>query len=297
MNNLIGVSGGIKCGKDLVGEILTYIGECWWRNGFAHEPTFEGFQTFVALDTKYEIRKCADKLKDCVCVILGCTRKQLEDQEFKSKELSEEWRVWKFEIDEGANLFDGNCQLADIIFASKEEAESYIETYKIINIINTYSVLLTPRDLLQLFGTQGGRMVVHPNIWVNALFSDYVSYSARGSDYEFEKSHWIITDVRFPENEGKAIKDRGGLLIGVQRLFRLRFPEYEDLIDATMDGYEVPKDLKEINPDLWNQLTHESETAMGDHSWCDVIIENNGTVEELFDSVLEVVRTVKQELL
>ena len=31
----------------------------------------------------------------------------------------------------------------------------------------------TPRLLLQLLGTDAGRNIVHPNIWVNALMSDY----------------------------------------------------------------------------------------------------------------------------
>ena len=82
------------------------------------------------------------------------------------------------------------------------------------------------------------------------LFSDYVSYSARGSEYEFEKSHWIITDVRFPNNEGKAVTDRGGLLIGVKRLFKLRFPEYENITDLndSDDGYEIPSNLELVDP-------------------------------------------------
>ena len=29
---------------------------------------------------------------------------------------------------------------------------------------------------------------------------------------------------------------------------------------------------------------------MGDHSWCDVVIENNGTIEELFNNVLDAVK-------
>ena len=33
--------------------------------------------------TNSEIKKFADKLKDIVCLLIGCTREQLEDQEFK----------------------------------------------------------------------------------------------------------------------------------------------------------------------------------------------------------------------
>lgn len=64
---------------------------------------------------------------------------------------------------------------------------------------------LTPRLLLQKLGTEGGRELIHENIWVNALFADLK-----------EDSKWIITDVRFP-NEADEIKRRGGYLIRVER--------------------------------------------------------------------------------
>jgi len=264
MNNLIGVSGKIKDGKDLVGEMLLYIGDN------VGEPTYEGFELYVNLDPRYTIKKCADKLKDAICVILGCTRAQLEDRDYKEKELSEEW--WCYQLGDGTLLPRG-------YYPNKPDNDMCEERYL---------VKLTPRKILQIFGTQGGRMVVHPNIWVNALFADYNSYSARGSEYEFEKSHWIITDIRFPENEGKAVSSRGGLLIGIKRLFNLRFPEYTELNDA--EGYDIPEELGVVNPELYKNLMHESETSMGDHSWCDVIIENNGTIEELFNNVLKAVQ-------
>ena len=40
-------------------------------------------------------------------------------------------------------------------------------------------VKLTPRKLLQLLGTDCGRDIIHPNIWVNALFADYVSVKVK----------------------------------------------------------------------------------------------------------------------
>ena len=270
MNNLIGISGAIKTGKDLVGEMLLYMGA--FRN-----PTYKGFMEKNPFQITYKIKKCADKLKDCVCVILGCTRYDLEDRDYKEKELGEEWWYYK----------------------RLNKLEPYLDNthfeYKTIELIK-----LTPRLILQLLGTQAGRMIIHPNIWVNALFSDYEAEGEMSSDpfdVEVYKTgpypNWIITDIRFPNNEGKAVTNRGGLLIGIKRLFRLRFPEYEDLIDATMDGYAIPEELRQFNPDLYKSLMHESETSMGDHSWCDSIIENNGTMEELFDNVLEAVQDKK----
>ncbi len=95
---------------------------------------------------------------------------------------------------------------------------------------------LTPRKLLQLLGTECGREILHPNIWVNALISGYIKSSPgkggelgayghtecidckkpfNGYKRQFicntcHDTHdwlptWVVTDVRFP-NELKAIK-------------------------------------------------------------------------------------------
>jgi hypothetical protein len=66
---------------------------------------------------------------------------------------------------------------------------------------------MTYRELLQKLGTDALRDNLHYNVWVNALFADYSVHE-----------DWIITDVRFP-NEAKAIKDRGGKIIRVDRPF------------------------------------------------------------------------------
>lgn len=261
-NNLYGISGGIKCGKDLVGELINYFAS-------TKRPTFEDFIQDNPYRKDYEVRKFADKLKECVALIIGCTREQLEEQEFKNKELGPEW--WYYKTDNG------------ILLNYKKNKDNNFELLKDVSLIKT-----TPRLILQLLGTEGGRKIIHPNIWVNALFADYYPYSARGSEYEFEQSRWIITDLRFPENEGKAIKERNGLRIGVKRYFGLRFPEYVHL-QYEEDPYAIPTELFEENPTLYKNLNHLSETAMGDHYWCDIIIENNGTIEELFDRILCVV--------
>lgn len=272
--NLYGCSGKIKVGKDLVGQMIQYIGMTVY-------PTYQKFEMHQKLvnerplkNPPYQIKKCADKLKDCVCLILGCTREQLESQEFKNIELGKEW--WYHKIDNEMYHIDSQ----------------YVIDRKDWNWDNAPVIKLTPRKILQLLGTEGGRMVVHPNIWVNALFADYkgkIPHLAT-STYPVYYANWIITDIRFPENEGKAVSDRGGLLIGVKRRFGLRFPDYA-FHEIPSEPYIIPPMLMNDNEELYKTLTHESETSMGDHSWCDVIIENDGTIEELFNEVLKVVKT------
>jgi hypothetical protein len=45
----------------------------------------------VGGESKWEIKKFADTLKDVVCLILGCTRSQLEQDDFKKSKLPTEW--------------------------------------------------------------------------------------------------------------------------------------------------------------------------------------------------------------
>lgn len=61
------------------------------------------------------------------------------------------------------------------------------------------------RELLQRFGTEMGRNIIHPNVWVDLALKDLVP----GKRY-------VITDVRFP-NEAQAIKDRGGFVYRIER--------------------------------------------------------------------------------
>jgi hypothetical protein len=70
----------------------------------------------------------------------------------------------------------------------------------------------TVRDFLQLLGTDAIRNGLHSNAWVNALMADYKP--AKMDHYN--TSNWIVTDVRFP-NEAEAIKDRGGIIIRIDR--------------------------------------------------------------------------------
>ena len=253
-HNLIGISGKIGSGKDLIGSILQWIAtsKTGFGNGtYSNKECVEWLNGKYPGDTSiqkisgYQIKKFADKLKDIVCLLIGCTREQLEDREFKEKELSEEWVAYK-------------AAGSSVLYATEEEIR------KITSI--PIKVRLTPRLLLQLLGTEAGRQIIHPNIWLNALFADYKPYSysqkiCMGHDAMVHKGdlfpNWIITDCRFP-NEAQAIKDRGGVVIRVKR----------DVCG-----------IRDIKKDL-----HPSETALDDYEF-DHVIDNNGSIEELVEKV------------
>ena len=217
---IIGISGKMESGKDTVGIIIQYL-----TSDYVDKYDFETYLEHIIDFPEWKIKKFAGKLKEIVCIIIGCTKEQLEDREFKEKELGEEWRKWRiYQFSEYSNFIP-----LDLVFNTEQEYCDYINNTTDNKRIFTYkSEILTPRTLLQLLGTECGRQIIHPNIWVNALFADYI-----------DKYHnWIITDVRFP-NELQSIKDKGGITIRVNRnnsLFKSVVHESEIALDnATFD--------------------------------------------------------------
>ncbi len=242
--NLIGISGDLGSGKDEVGIVLQYL-NCLKLNTLAeHQKDYNNFrllQVSNELQSGYQIKKFDNKRKDIVCLLLGCTRKQLEKD--LDKELGEEWNQPKhygcknYEPDDGG----GNCSFCDC-----DEKP------------------LTPRKLLQLLDTECGRNIIHPNIWINALFVDYKDEYIGDwgmGHHMYEKPNWIITDVRFP-NEAKAIKDRGGIVIRVN--------EY------TLEN--------EFDERTRMDNEHPSETALDNYEF-DHFIHTDGNIEELIEKV------------
>ena len=251
-NSLIGISGKIGSGKDTVGNILQLIASNGDLGVYKTDLDFvNGGDHIREKCSNYQIKKFAGKLKEIAALLIGCDVSDFEDREFKEKELGEEW--WYY------------CN--SLFFNGETKIVSYSEANDAIrDNTSWYIVKLTPRKLLQLLGTEAGRNVIHPNIWVNALFADYntLGFDYEGSvDKEIKGSwiypNWIITDVRF-SNEAQAIKDRGGIVIRVNRLdvdkFTTNFP----------------------------QTLHPSETALDNYNF-DYVINNEGSIEELIEKI------------
>lgn len=119
---------------------------------------------------------------------------------------------------------------------------------------------MTYRELLQKVGTEAMRDQIHTDVWVRALFAEFVKEATKwdsdGSTTLEAYPNWIITDVRFP-NEADAIRERGGIMI---RIFR------------NLGGPQTQTDL------------HPSETALDDYDF-DITINNNGSLEDLKEQV------------
>jgi len=108
----------------------------------------------------------ADTVKDATAAIFGWPRHLLEGETAES-------RAWREEKDEWWSEKTGKH--------------------------------ITPRNMLQLMGTEVGRDMIDPNIWVYSLERRLELYP-----------NVVIADVRFP-NEIKFIQSKGGFVIRVKR--------------------------------------------------------------------------------
>ena len=160
----------------------------------------------------------ADRLKDAVAVMFNWNRELLDGK-------TDESRVWREQKDE---------------FWSAETGRE-----------------ITPRLVLQEFGTECMRNGFYDGIWVSLTKQHLL---------QNKNKNFVITDVRFP-NEAKMILETGGQVWRVKRgLDPMWFRVYQDI------GVE-PKDV------------HPSEWAWANTHF-DVVIDNNGTLEDLKNQVL-----------
>lgn len=262
---IIGISGKIGSGKDVIGKMIQCLtaNEPYSDVEIKRYVTGDHFELFPSV-TRWEIKKFADKLKDIVCLLINCSRKELEDRKFKETPLGKEWWYWK--VYSKLPSHPNDTERFELI-PYKGESGFY-------NREKDYAahalIKLTPRLLLQLLGTEAGRQIIHPNIWVNALFSTYEEEIT----FSFG-SQWIITDVRFP-NEAQAIKDKGGILI---RVNRTRFIKEYDPMVGVIEWIPIPG--VDFTP-------HLSETALDDYNDWDFVIDNNEGIPELINKIEEI---------
>jgi hypothetical protein len=128
---------------------------------------------------------------------------------------------------------------------------------------------LTPRLALQLWGTEVCRRGFHDDIWIASLEA-----RLRNS-----RDNIVISDCRFP-NEIKAIKQAGGKVIWVQRG---ELPSWHIMAAKANHGDIFAKEkLKSLG-------IHASETAWVGTEF-DYIIDNNSTVDELYNRIALVVQ-------
>jgi hypothetical protein len=126
---------------------------------------------------------------------------------------------------------------------------------------NRLGMQITPRYVLQYWGTEVCRKAFHDDIWIASL----------ENKIRTSKDDIVISDCRFP-NEILAIKNAGGTIAWVKRG---PLPDWYDTAIAANQGHNwAVQDLK-------MRKIHASETAwVGTHF--DAILDNNHTIDELY---------------
>ena len=127
---------------------------------------------------------------------------------------------------------------------------------------------LTPRWVLQWWGTEVCRKSFHDDIWIASLEARLRNTT----------DNIVISDCRFP-NEIKAIRNAGGQVI---RVVRGEDPEWYDIAISTNAG-------------TFNHMaTAYSDVHASEWAWVgtkfDAIIDNNSTVDNLYKQLEMVVQ-------
>jgi hypothetical protein len=129
---------------------------------------------------------------------------------------------------------------------------------------------LTPRWVLQYWGTEVCRKAFHDDIWIASLEN-----KLRNS-----KDDIVISDCRFP-NEIKSIKNAGGIVI---RVVRGPEPEWYNAAVAYNRGPDGNSQWS-----LSKKVLDESKVHASEYSWVgtnfDAIMQNNGSIDDLFAQV------------
>lgn len=129
---------------------------------------------------------------------------------------------------------------------------------------------LTPRWVLQYWGTEVCRHGFHDDIWIASV------------ENKMRKTtdNIVISDVRFP-NEIRAIHNAGGKVIRVKRGPE---PEWYDAAESVNKGPDGNMNWSTSKTRLEQFKIHASETAWVGGT-IDTIINNDGTIDELFAAI------------
>ena len=172
----------------------------------------------------------ANSLKDAVSMVFGWDRTMLEGRTKQAREWREQVDPW---------------------WANR------------LNMPN-----LTPRWILQYWGTEVCRQGFHDDMWIAAL----------ENKLRTSTDNVVISDCRFP-NEIKSIKQAGGIIVCVKRGIQ---PHWLDIAMQANRGSGNAQDW------LINEHIHASETAWVGTKFDDVL-DNDGTIDDLFAQVTNLV--------
>ena len=129
---------------------------------------------------------------------------------------------------------------------------------------------ITPRWVLQYWGTEVVRKGFHDDMWAASLEHRLLN----------TKNDIVITDCRFP-NEIKAIRAAGGKVVRIKRGSE---PEWFDDAKSMNKGPSRNMSWALSKHNIEQLGIHASETAWVGQKF-DVVLNNSGTIEELYQQI------------
>jgi hypothetical protein len=123
--------------------------------------------------------------------------------------------------------------------------------------------LFSPRLALQLMGTEAGRDVFHPDLWVHTV-------QRRCS----ADKNYVIADVRFP-NEIKAIQKDGGIIVRVKRGDEPEWYNVALKVNKKNNYYGMAEQYPNVHFSEWAWIG----------SKIDLEISNDNTLDKLIEKV------------
>lgn len=129
---------------------------------------------------------------------------------------------------------------------------------------------LTPRLMLQLWGTEVCRNGFHNDIWIASL----------ENKIRKTQDNIVITDVRFT-NEIKAIKNAGGKVFRIKRGTDPSWYEYA--VNFNQGPTNMRWSLSKMQLDREN--VHASEFSWVGNKSIDDEIDNNGSIDDLYNQL------------
>lgn len=232
---IVGIKGFKGSGKDTVASMISYI----LHDGImkASYDTWLLYHKNDFIENDEIIIHFADKLKDDISEFCGIDRKLLDRQEIKEN------YYYNFKT----GIVSTNIKEATYVVDKWNDAVLEYDNLSTLLLLNN-NVSIKIRVLLQYYGTN----IIRNHFWHEA----FIRYTMnKAFDIRNSKGQCIIADARFDNDECKAIKDCGGMIIRVDR---------------------------RVNND-----NHESEQIKIHED--DYVIDNTGTLVGLFYKVLKFV--------
>lgn len=130
-------------------------------------------------------------------MIIGLTGRKRSGKSTVAKALVERGFV---EVSFAAPIRDFTARILELtpeeLDAAKENSINWLEG-------------VTPRHIMQTLGTEWGRQMIHPEIWIRVLLR-------RVSVLVLENKNVVVSDIRF-DNEAQALRDMHGKIVRIER--------------------------------------------------------------------------------